>query len=197
MDETTGSGGCTAHALSKLRVFASDVVAKQKLNAQLNVVLEKRRSEVRAEYPAEKVGIRDEEWCMEVIKLAVTAAGFDFEKLDLSACNLKEELKRGKHLIDGIQNREWLRDKHTYVNDPDDEGEGPETAAGRNRWRHSIAVSGGRVLEQNDDRFGMKWLWIGDGNKPDTSKGYMREILKVFKITKRDEPAAKRARTSA
>jgi hypothetical protein len=197
-------------------------------------VLTKRRSETNhADFPAAAICIRDQEWCIEVIKVAVIAAGYDFRKLTLSASNLHEELKRGKFLVDGIQvrvaqnfllvldgwtdgwmalmmttlalcaarvracvcvclqNRQWLKGSDWLVNDPTDTGDGPETAAGRRRWRHSIAIVGGHVREQQGERFGIKWLWIGkDGHTADEKKGYMREIIKVFKITKRDDAKA-------
>ena len=56
-----------------------------------------------------------------------------------------------------------------------------------NAWRHSIGVQHGQVLEQNKHTFSARWLWIEDDNCPDMTKGYMREILKVYCITKRSQ----------
>ena len=186
--DNMGNGGCTAHALFKLCVFATVVGAKATLNAAGDRILAKRREEVRDDYERERVYKPDDYWLHEVIKIAVVEAGYDFRKLNLDTCSLPDEVK-GAVLIDGIQNRDWMKgtvsDKTNprnswYENAPDDTGPGPEAAP--ERWRHSIAVKDGRVLEQNDEEFSAKWLWVGEGNRPNPERGYMRRILKAYTV---------------
>ena len=54
-------------------------------------------------------------------------------------------------------------------------------------WRHAVATKEGKVYDQNADVFSTKYLWLNDDNRPDVNKGYMREVLKVYKITKQSD----------
>ena len=191
-NDNMGNGGCTAHALFKLGVFATVGQAKVALNAAGEQILAKRRAEVRGDYERLRVYKADDYWLHEVIKVAVVKAGYDFRKLDLTdaQCSLAEEVHKGAVLIDGIQNQHWMKgtvseetNPHCswHTNAPDYTGLGPEAAPGR--WRHSIAVKKGRVLEQRDDEFSARWLWMGEGNRPNPERGYMRRILKAYTVT--------------
>ena len=190
--DNMGNGGCTAHALFKLGVFATVAGAKATLNAAGDRILAKRREEVRDDYERERVYKPDDYWLHEVIKIAVVEAGYDFHKLDLLRDSLADEVRKGAVLIDGVQNQHWMKgnvsnaDSPTNswrTNAPDYTGLGPEAAPGR--WRHSIAVQNGRVLEQNDDEFSARWLWLDGGSDPNPERGYMRHILKAYVITQR------------
>jgi hypothetical protein len=187
-NDTMGGGGCTAHALFKLGVFETVGHAKRALNVAGGQVLAKRRNIECGDYQQERVYKPDDYWLHEVVKVAVVDAGYDFRKLNLDTCSLPDEVK-GAVLIDGIQNRDWMKGtvsdktnpRHSwYENAPDDTGPGPEAAP--ERWRHSIAVKDGRVLEQNDEEFSAKWLWVGEGNRPNPERGYMRRILKAYTV---------------
>jgi hypothetical protein len=188
--DNMGNGGCTAHALFKLGVFATVGQAKVALNAAGEQILAKRREEERGDYERLRVYKADDYWLHEVIKVAVVKAGYDFHKLDLVQDSLAEEVRKGAVLIDGIQNQHWMKgtvsdetNPHCswHTNAPDYTGLGPEAAPGR--WRHSIAVKKGRVLEQRDDEFSARWLWMGEGNRPNPERGYMRRILKAYTVT--------------
>ncbi len=76
-----------------------------------------------------------------------------------------------------------------YTNIPEYTGLGPDVDP--RDWCHAINVKDGRVLEQNDHKFVASWLWMDENNNIDVDKGYMRRILKVYKITKKKttEPA--------
>ena len=39
------------------------------------------------------------------------------------------------------------------------------------------------MLEQQDDEFSARWLWMGDTNLPNQDRGYMRRILKAYTVT--------------
>ena len=41
----------------------------------------------------------------------------------------------------------------------------------------------GSVHEQNDDIFTATWLWLNEDNTVQVKKGYMRDILKVYRLT--------------
>ena len=84
-----GSGGCVAVALSKLKLFASAATAKQALNTQLATYSAKCRPDYRV---PEHVGIADDHWHPEVVKMAVVEANFHFHKLDLDSVDLATEL---------------------------------------------------------------------------------------------------------
>ena len=86
-----------------------------------------------------------------------------------------------KHWMKGTVSDETNPHCSWHTNAPDYTGLGPEAAPGR--WRHSIAVKKGRVLEQRDDEFSARWLWMGEGNRPNPERGYMRRILKAYTVT--------------
>eukprot|EP01043_Picozoa_sp_COSAG02_P034191 COSAG02_NODE_2378_length_9005_cov_4.989782_4_plen_567_part_00 len=190
VEELCGSGGCTAHALWKLGVCLTQATATALLNDMGERLYRKRCEENGGSYDKARVYTAGDNWCSEVIKLAVIRAEKNFHKLDLRSrdVSLQQELKRGTFLIDGVQNRYWTKLSNEYTNAPTYTGPGPEQDA--NSWRHSIAVKDGRVLEQNEDVFTAKWLWLQDDNRPDVTKGYMREVLKVYRITPQDDDDA-------
>eukprot|EP01046_Picozoa_sp_COSAG06_P003506 COSAG06_NODE_137_length_22365_cov_49.346313_17_plen_204_part_00 len=101
-EDNMGNGGCTAHALFKLGVFAMVGQAKVALNVAGEQILAKRHAEVRGDYERLRVYKVDDYWLHEVTKVVVVKAGYDFRKLDLAQCSLVEEVRKGAVLIDGI-----------------------------------------------------------------------------------------------
>ena len=67
------------------------------------------------------------------------------------------------------------------MNDPTYNGDGPDIDP--KSWRHSIPVINGVIHEQNDHQISAKWLWLNDDNSVDVTKGYMRNILIVYRLT--------------
>ena len=65
-------------------------------------------------------------------------------------------------------------------------GAGPE--AEPSQWRHAVAVNNGMVNEytgQGVDAFQVQWLYLGvDGVSPQPN-GYLRDILRVYKLTRK------------
>ena len=132
--------------------------------------------------------------------------GWDWQKLDITGpdkVNLSLVLLKGKYIIDGTLNQTWYKSGEYCVNGPaqltpvgklvlDSHqnpipiGAGPE--AEPSQWRHAVAVSNGMVYEytiQGVDAFQVKWLYLGaDGVSPQPN-GYFRDILKVYKLTRR------------
>eukprot|EP01048_Picozoa_sp_COSAG05_P015553 COSAG05_NODE_1885_length_3893_cov_2.980232_4_plen_170_part_00 len=134
------------------------------------------------DYEAAKVYVPNDRWCSVVINTTCIENGVKgFEKLNLKEVNLKDDLKSGSFFIDGIQNRDWQK-QVKYVNDPAYTGAGPDTDP--ESWRHSIAVIDGMIHEQNEQKISStRWLWLNDDNTVDVNKGYMRNILIVYRLT--------------
>eukprot|EP01043_Picozoa_sp_COSAG02_P054141 COSAG02_NODE_6083_length_3814_cov_6.730283_1_plen_757_part_00 len=193
-----GSGGCTAFSLYQLGVFSSTEDATRKLNYYGEKQLQKLRDDNGGSYERSRVYVKNDSWSSEVIKRAVVAAGFDFKKLDLDSDDvcLKRDLKNGEYLLDGVQNQDHTRHQGSvYTNVP---GYSPGPAEAPMHWRHAIAIRDGKVYEQNADVFSTNYLWLKADNRPDVNKGYMREVLKVYKITKQpDKRTAESASYSA
>eukprot|EP01047_Picozoa_sp_COSAG01_P036584 COSAG01_NODE_2862_length_6958_cov_21.483015_7_plen_284_part_00 len=185
-DTAIGLGGCVAHALAALGVFSSVDAAKAALDREGATELAQRLETHGSTYDTTKVYTPGDNWCSVVIKTAVVAAGFDFQKIDLGSICLRDALKSGTYLIDGTQNQHWQRGRHIFTNDPTCTGPGPEERP--QDWRHALGVKDGQVLEQNDDTFSTKWLHLNEDNSVDVSKAYMRNILKVYHISKRAQP---------
>ena len=177
--ESLGSGGCVAVALSKLKLFASAATAKQALNTQLATYSAKCRPDYRV---PEHVGVADDHWHPEVVKMAVVEANFHFHKLDLDSVDLATELRGGSFLVDGVLNDSFVQlvngKAMAYDTDPADQSSPPDNEAG---WRHAIAVSHGRILEKEFE-MSAQWLWLDDANKPDPLQGYLFKVLKVYRI---------------
>jgi len=198
-----GGGGCTAHALVNLAVFKDVRTAKRKLNARIDQVHRKRVKETgNEEYPHELVGIEDDVWCHEVVKLGVTKAGFHFKKVRLdddggidlggekwTLARVLEEgcsSEVGGFLLDGVLNKVWYYDGKRMEND----GEDPtDPVSNEAAWRHAVAVVDGEIREQLGQAFPLRCLWLGRGNQPDTRRGYMRKLLKVYHVTRCLAPA--------
>ena len=125
----------------------------------------------------------------------VIDAGFNWEKLIVEVSNmqhvdLRQVLREGSYLVDGILNQEWKKGKTWYINGAVGE-QGP--AGNEKAWRHAIAVKDGRVYESTEegvDYFSMKWLWLSDDGVTPLQNGYMRRILKVYKVTRRQSTPA-------
>lgn len=177
--ETLGGGGCVAVALCRLGVIESVKVAKERLNAQMELFAAKSRPDQRV---SEFVGVPDDHWHKEIVKMAVLDAGYHFKKLDLKTVDLAKELKSGLYLIDGVLNDsfvERLKGKEVrYDTDPADESNPRENEA---EWRHAIAVKDGRVLEKGFD-MSSDWLWL-KRSTPDPKRGYMLKVLVAYRIT--------------
>ena len=125
-------------------------------------------------------------------------AGFDWKKVTVEPSNtehvdLREVLKTGSFIVDGILNQTWCDDKDAYISGATKKVRGkvvpnePGPAANEKAWRHAIAVIDGVVHEWTGEgvsKFSIEWLWLGDnGVTPDSKKGYMRRILKVYRVS--------------
>jgi hypothetical protein len=86
-DTAIGLGGCVAHALAALGVFSSVDAAKAALDREGATELAQRLETHGSTYDTTKVYTPGDNWCSVVIKTAVVAAGFDFQKIDLGSCS--------------------------------------------------------------------------------------------------------------
>ena len=184
-NEPVGGGGCTALALTELEVFPSVESAKSALNDAMGPFSASIREDFRT---PEYVGIPDQQWHPEVVKRAVIAQDFHFHKLDLSAVNLKKELQTGDYLLDGVLNSSYckmVKGKEIWEETDELDKSGITPAANEGHWRHSIAVSDGRKLEDEyTGEMSARWLWLDNHSRPDREKGYFYKILKVYRISK-------------
>jgi hypothetical protein len=196
---TIGDGGCVAHVIAALDVFPSVKEAMQKLNAQISIVKLKFRTD--QQVPG-FIGIPNDRWHPEVVKAAVVNEGFHFRKLNLAKVDLREEVKWGDLMFDGVLNdtyvRRWVKDdKHLdpewveddvnlskgYIRlrtDPDDKTTAANNEAG---WRHAIAVRNRKIVDKEVE-MSAAYLWLGDDNRPDVNRSYFRKIYKVYRIFK-------------
>ena len=127
----------------------------------------------------------DDTWHCDVVRRTVLQAGYDFNKLNLNQVNLTKEFKIGDFFLDGVLNDSFVKvergKKRKYLTD---ETDSTLPYNNESNWRHSIAVSNGRILEKEFD-MSSRWLWLDNENKADTSKGYMYKVLKVYHICKK------------
>ena len=129
-------------------------------------------------------------------------AGFDWKKVTVEPSNtehvdLREVLKTGSFIVDGILNQTWYDDKDAYISGETKKVKGkvvpnePGPAVNEKDWRHAIAVKDGVVYEWTGDgvsTFSIEWLWLGDdGVTPDPKTGYMRRTLKVYHVSAKEK----------
>ena len=108
--------------------------------------------------------------------------------------NLRELFEAdGMFLLDGTLNQVWYQDDEERISGqtrvtedgvvvPDE----PSPAVLPRAWRHLVAIKNGFILEYTMDgiqKLNVNCLWIkADGVTADLSKGYFREILKVYRV---------------
>ena len=178
-----GGGGCTAIALTKLGVFETKQLAMDSLNANIDVVKDKMRTDDDPNY----YGVPDDCWHYKVVSQTLIGAGYDIRKLELdlsklSKVNLRSKLNNGSYLVSGILNDHYVRkDKGQEVDCYGDTGDMTTPASNEAGWRHSIAVRDGQILEK-EFNMSTNWLWLDENNCPDRAKGYMYKVLKVYEI---------------
>jgi len=166
---TLGCGACVAVALVKMDVFSSIEEAK----VGLDTALVRFSATVRADQRVPMfLGEPGNRWHKRAVMLAVTARGYDFEKLKLQSIDLAKVLKTGTYLIDGVLNDTFVklgrgRLEDRYETDPDDRTNPRANEAG---WRHAFAVRDGKILEKEFE-MDSKWLWLDSHSRPERTKG--------------------------
>ena len=200
-----GSGGCVAHTLYRLGIFASVEDATTRLNYEIAPVLA--RKLLAFDYSSDggfldtdevarrSVGIRDNCWGVEVMASALGKAGYNVLEIDLETVDLGALLRgAGRFLVDGVLNLEYTAaDGVTVItNDPMDDTL-PSPAEAPERWRHSVAVIDGTIFEQMDRELSVECLWLCEAcevttkgapsARPDVQRGYLRQIDRVFEVT--------------
>ena len=182
-------GGCTAVALVALGVWSSIAEAVRALDAQISPLHEKWLRQ-RGTSDETEAGICGEQWHEEAISNAIKTADWHVRLLSIhptkpNVVSLRTELMRGRYLVLGVTNNEWLR--------PDIKGEPilqelkyPSSAADAPRqstvgWHHAIAIVDGK-MQDHDVTVPISSLWLRANNQPDRTRGYMRTIRKVYRI---------------
>ena len=195
-----GDGGCTAKALHIVGVFESVAAATQALDAKIDTVHASLQSQ-RGPCNRSDVGIPGEQWHAEVVKAAVTDAGWHFHTQPFKRdtvkgrdVDLKQVFREGSFLLIGVTNNAWMsgkKRKWTYAGHTADEPHENPTA-----WLHSIAVVNSRFHEETvsgsgdttTESYPLSSLWLQDNNQPDPRTGYMRTIRRVWRLRKCTAP---------
>ena len=101
--------------------------------------------------------------------------------MDLKAL-LTSKGPRSRYFVDGVLNKHWKRGKQGMCNDPTDP---TDPAQERSRWRHAVPIVDGVVREQQETRVKTEWLWLdATTNQPDPERGYLREVLRVYRVVR-------------
>ena len=180
-------GGCDARALWRMGVCTSEEEAKGLLNSMIDPMWEMFKR-TQPDCPRERAGVDDVEWAFELVKKAVVSRGFHFKKVqslvegakELSDMDLDAMLKEGgSFLIDG------------YINQPHYFRGGKKLQlriASECDRRHSTAVVSYEVMDDPrwilGGRMSAKNLWLNRRSQPNRKKGFMRDILRAYKIYK-------------
>jgi hypothetical protein len=197
-EDSRASGGCDARALHHLGVFQSEDDAKIALNAQIDQVWGALKID-QPDCPRGKAGLDDVEWCHDVVKKAVNAAGFHWTKVqrlipcgkptELSQLNLNwlmDDGEGGAFFVDGFLNTSYSR-IHPRGNKRVKMPALADTDKG-NKSRHSIAVIRKKVHDHKKFILGgsmsVDCLWLNRSSKPDPQKGYLSEVLRAYRVDK-------------
>ena len=184
-------GGCTATSLFAIGVFSSVNYAKQGLNNEIPLLLQKwkmvRREknihETKRNIPS--AGISDRCWHSQTIQQAVIKKGWHFKLVPINTgqppfVNLKETFKRGSYFVIGLTNNQWYNEKNKkHIKFRDWPVNGPTLDA--SDWVHAIAIMDGMVHDF-ETRTSISTLWLQSNNQPDHNKGYMHSIHKVWRV---------------
>ena len=187
------TGGCDARSLAAIGVWESETQAKEGLNAFINPVHAKFCDEQKnPQLSRDVAGVDDSEWSFEVVSQALRSRGFHLIKVqklvpgaqELRDVNLRGVLMHGdSFLLDGYINDGYKRSKKAKRIPIGIKRHGE--AYNRTDYRHSIAVIDNEV---HDSAFLLKGpmsadlLWLRDDNQPDRCMGFMREILRVYRV---------------
>ena len=197
-EDSRASGGCDARALHHLGVFQSEDDAKIALNAQIDQVWGALKID-QPDCPRGKAGLDDVEWCHEVVKKAVNAAGFHWTKVqrlipggkptELSQLDLNwlmNDGEGGAFFVDGFLNTSYSR-IHPRRNKMVKMPKLADTDNG-NKSRHSIAVIRKKVHDHKKFILGgsmsVDCLWLNQSSKSDPKKGYLSEVLRAYRVDK-------------
>ena len=183
--ELMGGGGCVARALKAAGVWRTEEEAVAALDDQIDGVLAARRRHM-PNYERQDVGVEGSIWAAEVVTRAVVAAGFHWQKLRLESDALSQTvLNHESVILDGVLNNAYKSRKARKTVFIAKSSPACNPVDHEPAWRHSAAVVAGCL---HDDAFlraptPADALWLA-GSTPDPERGYMRKILKAYKVTK-------------
>ena len=180
-----GSGGCVAHALTKLVDVGKSVTAmKRALDGLIEPTFDRLR-EGSPTIERERAGVEGETWHTLAIRQACLDKGFHFHKVKLEGGGLVTAISNGRSLlVDGVLNVEYEgAGGHVYEIDPTDEG--PRPWEDRGRWRHAVAIVDGVLLEQKAQKIPATHMWLDPSTGvPDRRRGSLLEVLKAWRVEK-------------
>ena len=185
--ELMGEGGCVAKALAVARVWHTEEEAKVALDVQIDGVLAARRRHMPS-YERHDVGVDGSIWAADVVKRAVIAAGFHWQKLRLETDALAEAIRlQDTVILDGVLNNAYKDRKSGKTAFIAKSSPGCTPVDHEPVWRHCVAVVSEHVHDAAFTRAPIHAdaLWLADSSStPDPERGYMRKIMKAYKITK-------------
>jgi len=193
-----GLGGCVAEGLSALGVFLTRAEAIAALDANIEPELERLRglNTKMIGYPREEVGIDGTIWSTSVIQRTVIQAGFDFRKIKRGDWYTAINSRHGV-LIDGTLNSSFMNKlrrstKRVHLYSKTELIESSPMSRPQ-EWRHAIAVTRGRLFDTPHltrvrlESVPCASLWMNRAGEVDPKRGYMRNVLRAFMITRHQE----------
>ena len=188
--DLAGSGGCAARTLSKLGLVGQGVEEVTKnLNASIDAVLDIfNRNRPLRDHDRRRVGVEGVEWCYDVIRHALkkTSSPYYLKKQVIHNGDCAVLLGDGDFFVDGHLDRSYVQympggvgGDRMYQSGHDDPLYAPDGT-----WRHSVAVKDGRVYCDGlaDCGVPVGTLWLDEHGRPNPTRGYMKRILKVYKV---------------
>jgi hypothetical protein len=181
-DSTIGGGGCAAEALVYLDAYTDVATAKQVLNELGGQELAHRKTQ-NADYSyVDKVYVKDERWCSDVVTKALQKTGRILKKFKGGEL---ESQPRGRTLrsmfggntllVDGTKNQEYLVSGKRKIDDREDPSPDQDPAL----WRHLAIVKEGQLYDAyHPNGLSLNHCKLGGVD------GYFKEIIKCYDVQK-------------
>jgi hypothetical protein len=189
------NGGCVADVLVRIGVISKDVeVVKLALNSCIRPsYIPMRKGWIKGRtrvHPMSFAGIPDQEWHINVIKLAMFRYDnrhyLEKAMVDGGGCAALLPAS-GIFFIDGTLNKQFMRLGKDYKAMGEifqHEGHSDINRSNDSKWRHAIAAKDRQIFCPNLSNGGVTIanLWLNPRGVPCRTKGYMKEFIKVYRL---------------
>ena len=163
--------GSVARTLCKLGLLgSSSTEVVEKLDAAIDPILDRfNQNRSLRDHPRHDVGIEGDQWCEDVIRYAIKTDDSKkyLKKLSVVNGGCPALLGDGDFAVDGHLNHAVGDQGHGITN-----------------IRQSVAIKNGRVYSSglHTDGVPISVLGLDDNGRPSYDKGYMKRILKVYRV---------------